>query len=81
MSSNVSKSAVSTSEHALSDITEVSALLLCSKRHVIRMAERGLMPPPIRLGSLVRWQRGAIEEWIGKGCPAMRRSKEASRAS
>jgi predicted DNA-binding transcriptional regulator AlpA len=81
MSNNVSKSAVSTSARALSDLTEVSALLLCSKRHVIRMAERGLMPPPVRLGSLVRWQRGAIDSWIAKGCPAVRRGKEVARGT
>jgi predicted DNA-binding transcriptional regulator AlpA len=66
---------------ALLDVEQVGGILYCSARHVIRMAERGLMPPPVRLGSLVRWQRDAIDSWIAKGCPAMRRIKEASRVS
>jgi predicted DNA-binding transcriptional regulator AlpA len=66
---------------ALLDGEQVGEVLHCSARHVIRMADRGLMPPPVRLGSLVRWQRGAIDSWIAKGCPAMRRIKETSRVS
>jgi len=77
----VSKRADPTIGRALCDIAEVSAALYCSKRHVIRMAERGLMPPPVRLGSLVRWQRGAIEAWIQNGCPAMCAKKEVANAS
>jgi len=68
-------------EAALLDVEQVRGVLNCSARHVLRMADRGLMPPPVRLGALVRWQRGAVESWIANGCPAVRRTKEASRVA
>jgi excisionase family DNA binding protein len=42
----------------------------CSRRHVVRLADAGRMPRPIRLGSLVRWRRAELEAWIDAGCPS-----------
>ena len=42
---------------AMLDVNQVAALLCCSARHVYRLADAGLMPRPIKLGSLVRWPR------------------------
>ncbi|EMI54684.1 helix-turn-helix transcriptional regulator [Rhodopirellula sallentina] len=44
----------------------------CSPRHVRRLVDSGAMPKPIRLGSLLRWPRGQIEQWIQEGCPNSR---------
>src|SRR5262245_29060833 len=57
---------------ALIDVGTVAALLTCSKRHVIRLADAGRMPLPLRLGALVRWRRQEILDWIGHGCPDKR---------
>ncbi len=54
---------------ALLDVTQVAADLCCSTRHVFRLAKRGLIPQPVRLGSLVRWKRAAIDAWLQRGCP------------
>ena len=54
---------------ALLDVAAVAALLSCSKRHVCRLSDGGCMPRPLKLGSLVRWQRTAIHQWIKNGCP------------
>lgn len=55
----------------LLDVKAVALLLGgCSTRHVYRLADSGRMPPPIRLGSLVRWRRAELEAWIGAGCPS-----------
>jgi excisionase family DNA binding protein len=59
-------------EAALLDVQAVAALLSCSTRHVYRLADAGRMPPPIKLGALVRWQRSAVEGWISEGCPPVR---------
>jgi excisionase family DNA binding protein len=59
---------------ALLDVGAVAKMLGCSARHVWRLADRGAMPKACRLGALVRWQRSAIEEWIGKGCPTVRKA-------
>jgi excisionase family DNA binding protein len=56
---------------ALIDVQQVAELLGCSARHVYRLADRGGMPRPVRLGALVRWNRSAVEEWIRTGCPRM----------
>jgi excisionase family DNA binding protein len=57
---------------ALLDVGQVADLLSCSQRHVYRLSDAGRMPSPVRLGSLVRWPRQALEEWIKAGCKPCR---------
>jgi len=55
----------------LLDVRAVASLLGgCSTRHVYRLADRGAMPQPLRIGSLVRWCRADLEAWIDAGCPS-----------
>lgn len=56
----------------LLDVQAVAELLDCSTRHVYRLADAGRMPAPVKLGTLVRWSRTAIEDWIAAGCPSCR---------
>lgn len=65
----------------LIDVNEVAAKLSCSTKHVRRMADAGRCPPPIRLGSLQRWNRKVIDDWIAAGCPAVRHVRSAARTS
>ena len=58
---------------------EVAKLLDVSFRTVYRLRDSGKMPQPIRLGSLVRWNRKEIESWIEAGCPSERRRRKKSR--
>jgi excisionase family DNA binding protein len=53
----------------LLDVQAVAKMLGCSARHVYRLSDSGKMPGPVRLGSLVRWSKASIEEWIAAGCP------------
>jgi excisionase family DNA binding protein len=57
---------------ALLDVRAVAAVLGCSTRHVSRMADAGRMPPPVKLGALVRWPRETIDDWIASGCKPVR---------
>jgi predicted DNA-binding transcriptional regulator AlpA len=57
------------------DAKQVGARLGCSWRHVLRMADRGLMPWGVKLGALRRWDSVQIELWIQDGCPTVRRAK------
>lgn len=57
----------------LLDVQAVAELLGCSARHVYRLSDAGKMPAPLKLGSLVRWSKTAIESWISDGCPAVRK--------
>jgi excisionase family DNA binding protein len=57
---------------ALLDVRQVAAILGCSARHVYRLSDAGRMPRPVKLGSLVRWPRAAVDEWIAAGCPPCR---------
>jgi len=61
-----------TRESALLDVRQVAAMLGCSARHVYRLADRGAMPRPVKLGGLVRWCRAALEIWVADGCPSCR---------
>lgn len=54
----------------------VAKALGCSVRHVLRMADGGLMPAPVKLGRLSRWNRKELEQWMADGCPAIRRSRQ-----
>ena len=56
----------------LLDVRAVAAALGCSTRNVYRLADAGKMPPPIKLGTLVRWRAAEIEIWIADGCPPCR---------
>jgi len=57
---------------ALLTVKAVARLLACCPRHVSRLSEAGLMPQPVRLGALVRWQRDVVMTWINQGCPSCR---------
>lgn len=59
---------------ALLDVQAVAALLSCSTRHVYRLADAGRMPPPVKLGALVRWKIQSLEEWLAEGCPSSRKA-------
>jgi excisionase family DNA binding protein len=57
----------------LLDVAGVAGALACSERHVRRLADAGRMPRPVKLGTLIRWNRVEIERWIAAGCPEARR--------
>lgn len=59
-------------ENALLDVRAMARLLDCSIRHVYRLTDSGRMPRPVKLGSLVRWDRAVIGAWIAQGCPTCR---------
>jgi excisionase family DNA binding protein len=59
---------------ALLDVRAVGHLLHCSPRHVYRLCDAGQMPPPVRLGALVRWRRADIDTWLAGGCRPVRQS-------
>lgn len=60
-------------EVTLLDVKTVAKLLNCSSRHVYRLVDSGKMPPPLRLNSLVRFNRQTLVEWIAAGCPPCRK--------
>jgi excisionase family DNA binding protein len=57
---------------ALLDVKAVAHLLDCSTRHVYRLADGGRMPAPLKVGSLVRWRRHDLDEWLAGGCKPCR---------
>ncbi|MCE9604426.1 MAG: helix-turn-helix domain-containing protein [Planctomycetia bacterium] len=58
---------------ALLDVRAVAELLGgCSTRHVYRLSDGGKMPPPVRLGALVRWSKPTLDAWLAGGCKAVR---------
>lgn len=59
----------------LLDVIAIAILLSCSKRHVIRLADSGRMPRPVKLGSLVRWRRAELMAWLQGGCQPVRATK------
>jgi excisionase family DNA binding protein len=43
---------------------QVGALLGCSPRHIHRLADKGELPRPIKLGHLTRWPRSVVEQFV-----------------
>ena len=70
-----------TTNAALLDVEGVASLLNCSTRHLYRLADAGRMPRPVKLGSLVRWNRDTLETWLAEGCPSCRTGKGLLRRS
>lgn len=60
----------------LLDVHGVASLLNCSARHVYRLVDAGKVPSPLRLGSLIRFSRSSIVEWIDGGCKPVRARKK-----
>ena len=58
---------------ALLDVKSVASRLGCSPRHVWRMRDKGVLPPAVELGALVRWNSESLDDWIRRGCPPHRR--------
>jgi excisionase family DNA binding protein len=50
---------------------DVATLLQCSDKHIQNLRIAGRIPAPVKLGTLVRWPRQVIEQWIEAGCPAV----------
>jgi predicted DNA-binding transcriptional regulator AlpA len=69
--------AAATSTRRLIDAKAVGARLGCSWRHVLRMADRGAMPPGVKLGALRRWDADQLEAWIAGGCKPVRSAGRA----
>jgi len=63
----------------LLDVKSVAALLGCSGRHIYRLSDCGKMPRPLKVGSLIRWRRVDVLDWIAAGCPAVRSARGVSR--
>lgn len=59
----------------LLDAKTVAALLNCSTRHVFRLVASGRLPPPVRVGALLRWPRAVLEKWIAEGCCRIRKRR------
>lgn len=59
-------------DRAMLSAAEIAEQLGCSERHIRRLADSGQMPRPIKLGSLSRFRRTVIEQWIEDGCPRIR---------
>ncbi len=47
----------------LLDVRAVAEIFSCSQRFVIKMADQGVIPRPLKIGRLRRWSRRAIAQW------------------
>jgi excisionase family DNA binding protein len=48
---------------------EVARLIGAGLRSVWRWSHSGVMPPPVRIGTAVRFRRSEILRWLDEGCP------------
>lgn len=65
-------------------VEDVARMLGCTTRNVRKLADRGVLPRPLRLTSrLIYWRREEFDEWLEKKWAAARRrtSGPAARTS
>jgi excisionase family DNA binding protein len=48
---------------------DVTAMFRFSRRQVYRLVEAGRMPPPLKIGRSIRWDRETLAAWVAAGCP------------
>jgi predicted DNA-binding transcriptional regulator AlpA len=53
----------------LIDSREAARLLKVSPRTLDNMRSTGRVPPPVKIGSAVRWSFEALKRWVDAGCP------------
>jgi predicted DNA-binding transcriptional regulator AlpA len=58
----------------LIDAKEVGRILGCSWRHVLRLADQGVLPWGVKLGALRRWDVSEIEAFLASGCRPIRQA-------
>jgi excisionase family DNA binding protein len=56
-------------ESPLVDAKEAAGLCRISESMLYKLNAEGRMPAPVRIGSLMRWRRREILDWIDSGCP------------
>lgn len=66
-------------QRAMMSVDDVAMEIGCCSRSVRRWADSGRMPKPVKLGSLIRWPRAVIEQWIADGCPNVRNARKGGR--
>jgi excisionase family DNA binding protein len=77
MPTKTKKIEAETEKSMLIRVGAVARLIGCSQRTVYRLAEEERMPAPVRINSMVRFDRSKIEEWIRKGCKPRQTRKES----
>ena len=66
-------------QSAMLTATGVAAMLVCSPRTVYRLVDAGRIPPPVKIGGMVRWPRESLEQWIADGCPVPKNGQNLAR--
>jgi excisionase family DNA binding protein len=56
-------------ESPLVDAKEAARLCSISESMLYKLNAAGRMPAPVRIGTLLRWKRRDLLEWIDAGCP------------
>ncbi len=46
------------------DVPDIAGLLKCSVRHIRRMIDGREIPGVIRIGRLVRFHKGIVDDWL-----------------
>lgn len=54
-------------------VEDIARILNCRKNQVYDLERDDFMPRGQYLGRLHRWSREAIFDWIGQGCPSLRK--------
>lgn len=53
-----------TPQQTLFGLDEVRVMLGLSRRTVERFAQDGRLPPPVRVGKLLKWRRADLDAWV-----------------
>lgn len=70
-----------TTDPLLLDAKAAGAILGISTRQVWRLSDRGMLPPPVKLGrKCTRWRYADLVAWCNARCPDTQRGADMRRA-
>jgi predicted DNA-binding transcriptional regulator AlpA len=56
-------------------VQDIASMAQVSARQVWRWRDLGILPGPMKLGSVVRWNAEVIDDWFRRGCPDCRKRR------
>ncbi len=50
-------------------IKEASAYCKISESNFYKLNRKGLVPKPVKIGTILRWRKSDLVAWVAAGCP------------
>lgn len=56
---------------------EAAAFCMISESNWYKLNRKGYIPRPVRIGTMYRWRKNDLVDWVAAGCPRPEKRKNA----